>query len=79
MAIFLQKRRANVLGGLADALPRVEREIGGILDRLSRDLLVVLVVKWQNARKQEIGDDTQRPVVNFLAVGLLEEHLRCYV
>lgn len=79
VAIFLQKRRANVLGGLTDALPRVEREIGRVLDRLPRDLLVVLVVERQNAREQEIGDDAQRPVVDLLTVGLLEEHLRCYV
>ena len=58
MAIFLQKRRADILSSLTDTFPRVERKIGGVLDGLPSDLFVVFVVEGQYAGKQEIGDYT---------------------
>ena len=54
----------------------MEREVSRILDRLTSDLLVILVVEGQNATEEQVGDHTQGPVVDLLAVGLLQEDLR---
>ena len=75
MAVLLEQGRADVFGLLADALPRMEREVSRVLNRLPCYLLVVLVVERQHSAQQQGCDDTERPVVNFFAVGLLEKHL----
>jgi len=77
--VLLEKRRAHLLGSLRDALPRVEREVGRVLDSLTRDLFVVLVVEGQHSTQEQVSDHAQRPVVNFFAVGLLQQHFRSHV
>eukprot|EP00354_Favella_ehrenbergii_P000837 CAMPEP_0170463072 /NCGR_PEP_ID=MMETSP0123-20130129/8323_1 /TAXON_ID=182087 /ORGANISM="Favella ehrenbergii, Strain Fehren 1" /LENGTH=162 /DNA_ID=CAMNT_0010728417 /DNA_START=355 /DNA_END=843 /DNA_ORIENTATION=- len=79
VSVLLQEGRAHVLRLLAHALPRVEREVGGVLNRLASDLLVVLVIEREHSAQQQVGDDAERPVVHFFAVGLLQEHLGRHV
>ena len=63
---------ADVLSGLWDLFPRVEWEIGWLVDSLSRNLSVVFVVKGEDAREKEVGDYTQTPKIHFLSIGLLQ-------
>ena len=59
VAVLIQKSATDVLSSLTDALPWVEGEVSGVLDGLSGDLLVVLVVEGQHASEEQIGDDTE--------------------
>ena len=75
VSVLVQQSGANILSSLTDALPRMEGEVGGVLDGLSGDLLVVLVVEGEHAGEEQVGDDTEGPVVDLLAVRLLEKDL----
>ena len=79
MPVLLQQSSANVLGILTNALPWVEREVSGVLDGLAGDLLVVFVVEGQHSAQEQVGDDTKRPVVDFLSIGLLKEDFGCNI
>jgi len=57
MAVLFKQGRAHVFGLLADALPRMEREVSGVLDRLPCNLLVVFVVEGQHSTQEQVGDD----------------------
>ena len=76
VSILLEKGSADILACLTDTLPRMEREVSRVLDRLPSYLFVIFVVEGKNATQKEVCDDTERPVVDFLAVRLLEKHLR---
>jgi len=79
MAVLFQKGLAYIFSGLADALPRVEREVSGVLNGLARDFLVIFVVEGEHAAQKHVGDHTERPVVDLLSVRLLEKNLGSYV
>ena len=59
MPILFEQHRADVFRLLTYALPRMEREVGSVLDRLPCDLLVVLIVKGKHATQQQVGDHTE--------------------
>ena len=75
VTILLEKGSADILACLADTLPRMEREVSRILDRLPGDLFIIFVIEGKNTTQKKVCDDTKRPVVNFLAIRLLEKHL----
>jgi hypothetical protein len=54
----------------------VEGEIGRLVDGLSRDFSVILIIERKHAAQKKVHDDSQTPQVDFLAIGLLEKHLR---
>jgi len=55
----------------------VEGEIGRLVDSLSRNFPVVLIIERKYSAQQKVHDDSQTPQVDFLAIGLLKKHLRC--
>lgn len=75
MPILLKHQLAGVLRVLRPLFPRAEGEVDCVLDRLSGDLLFIFIVEGQNSRQQQIGDDAERPHINFFAVGFLKKHL----
>lgn len=79
VAVLFQQGLADIFGGLADTLPRVKGEVGGVLNGLARDFLVILVVEGEHAAQKHVGDHTEGPVVDLLSVRLLEQNLGCYV
>ena len=72
VAILFQQGLADIFGGLADTLPRMEGEVGGVLNGLACDFFVILVVKGEHAAQKHVSDHTERPVVDFFSVRLLE-------
>ena len=54
----------------------MEGEIGRLVDGLSRDFSVILIIERKHSAQQKVHDDSQTPQVDFLAIGLLEKHLR---
>ena len=51
MSVLVEQGRADVLGGLRNLVPRREREIWSVLDGLSRNFLVIVVVEGKNSGK----------------------------
>ena len=45
VTILLEEGSADILACLTDTLPRMEREVSRVLDRLTSDLFVIFVVK----------------------------------
>lgn len=64
---------------LGDLGPRVEREVRGVVDSLPGDLAVIFVVVGEHAGQEEVDDDSQRPEIDFFAVGLLKQNFRSNV
>lgn len=75
-SFLLEQSFAEIDGILADFFPRVEREVSWVLNGLSGDLLVVIVIERKDTRKEKVRDDTDGPEINFLAVRLLEQNFR---
>ena len=57
----------------------MEREVCRYLDGLPCDLFVILIVKGKHSTEEKIADDSQRPVVNLLAIWLLKENFWGYI
>jgi hypothetical protein len=57
----------------------VEGKIGGILNSLPSDFLVIFVVERKHAAQKHVCNHTERPVVNFLPVRLLKQNLGSYI
>ena len=55
-------------------------KVAGELNLAAKDLLVnnhgVIIVKWVNTSDHFVGEDSQCPPVNRLAVALVEQHFR---
>lgn len=54
----------------------MEGEIGRLVDGLSRDFPIVLVIERKYSAQKKVHDNSETPQVDFLAIGLLEKHLR---
>lgn len=77
VAVLFKQSRTHVFSGLADLLPRLKLEIHIVLDSFARNLLVILIIEGKHTAEHQIGDDAERPLVDFLAIGLLKEDLGC--
>ena len=54
----------------------MEGEIGRLIDGLSRNFPIVLIIERKHSAQEKVHDDSETPQVDFLAVGLLEKHFR---
>lgn len=72
VAVLVKESGAKVDGLLADVQPGFEVEFRGILDCLTSDFFVIFVVEGQYATEHEVGDNTERPEIYLLTVGLLQ-------
>jgi hypothetical protein len=63
---------AEVFAGLADLFPGVELEIGGLVDSLSCDFSVVLIIEGENSAEEQVLDDSQTPKIYLFSIGLLQ-------
>ena len=62
---------ADVLSGLWNFFPRVEREIRRLVDCLPSDLSIIFVVKGEHAGEEKVRNNAQTPQIHFLSIGLL--------
>ena len=70
---------ADILSGLWYLFPRMEWEIGRLIDCLPRNLSVIFVVEGEDTREKKVSDNTQTPQIYLLSIGLLQQNLGCYI
>jgi len=71
VTVLVQEGRAYIDGLLADVLPGIKVELRGILDRLPCNFFVILIIEGEDSTQHEVGDNTERPKIYLLTVGLL--------
>lgn len=70
---------AKIFALIGNFLPRVEREIGRLIDCLSGDLSVIFVIERQHTAEQQVDDDTQTPKIDLFSIRLLEQNFRGHI
>ena len=70
---------ADIFSGFWHFFPRMEREIGRLVDSLSRNLSIVFVVEGEDAREEKVGDDSQTPEIDLFSIRLLQKNLGCHI
>jgi len=73
LPIFLKQLLYDIFGLRGNCVPWLETKVWCVLDSLSSDFLVFLVVEWENSTQEKVGDDSQTPQIYFLSVWLLEQ------
>jgi hypothetical protein len=59
VAVLFQQGSANFNGGLGHLLPWVECEVRSVLDSLTGDFFIILIIEWKNSTKQQVGDHAE--------------------
>lgn len=59
VAVFFQQSSANFNCGLSHLLPWVECKVRSVLDSLTGDFFIILIIEWKNSTEQQVGDHTE--------------------
>ena len=71
--IFLKQATAYFLSVRGDVVPDLKGKIGWILNSLSCNFLVIFCIKRECPAKEQIGNDSERPVVHLFAIRFLKQ------